>query len=87
MWRRPCELVKQLKQSGVNFVMHVVGFDVHGGAKKQLSCIADASGGKLSADSVSELQSAFQAVEKSVVEKKQIVVPTPVPTVAPITQK
>ncbi len=41
----PCELVRKLKESGIKFVMHVVGFDVTREEKKQLECIAKAGGG------------------------------------------
>ncbi len=41
----PCELVKKLKESGIKFVMHVVGFDVTPEEKQQLECIAKAGGG------------------------------------------
>lgn len=42
----PCAVAKALKDSGVNFTAHVVGFDVTDPvAKAQLQCIADVSGG------------------------------------------
>ena len=41
----PCDVVKKLKGSGINFVMHVVGFNVKADAAKQLACIAEAAGG------------------------------------------
>ncbi|MDY7038224.1 MAG: VWA domain-containing protein, partial [Thermodesulfobacteriota bacterium] len=41
----PCALVRTLKQSGVRFVMHVIGFDVTDEERKQLECIAKAGGG------------------------------------------
>jgi hypothetical protein len=41
----PCALVKQLKESGVRFVMHVIGFDVTEEERNQLECIAGAGGG------------------------------------------
>ncbi|MDZ7698851.1 MAG: VWA domain-containing protein [Deltaproteobacteria bacterium] len=40
----PCGAMKTLKESGINFVMHVVGFDVEEKAAKQLACIAQAGG-------------------------------------------
>ena len=42
----PCELVRKLKKIGVNFVMHVIGFDVSKKEKTQLECIAQAGGGR-----------------------------------------
>jgi len=41
----PCALVKELRESGVRFVMHVIGFDVTAEERKQLECIAGAGGG------------------------------------------
>ncbi len=41
----PCTLVKELRQSGVKFVMHVIGFDVTDEERSQLECIAEAGGG------------------------------------------
>lgn len=42
----PCELVKRLKKIGITFVIHVIGFGVSGEEEAQLSCIAEAGGGK-----------------------------------------
>jgi hypothetical protein len=42
----PCALVKELKKSGIKFVMHVVGFNVTAEEKAQLECIAAAGGGQ-----------------------------------------
>lgn len=42
----PCALVKELKKSGIKFVMHVVGFNVTPEEKAQLECIAAAGGGQ-----------------------------------------
>lgn len=41
----PCEVVRQLKAAGVNFVLHVVGFDVDPNAAAQLECLANQGGG------------------------------------------
>jgi len=41
----PCALVKELKQTGVKFVMHVIGFDVTEEEREQLECMAKAGGG------------------------------------------
>ncbi len=62
----PCELVKKLKESGIRFVMHVIGFDVTAREKEQLDCIAKAGGGKyFTARNASEFSNAM----KKVVEK------------------
>ncbi|MEA2038682.1 MAG: VWA domain-containing protein [Thermodesulfobacteriota bacterium] len=83
----PCALTKSLKESGINFVMHVVGLGVKGGAEKQLGCIADAGGGKyFSTSNATDLMDALNQIKESVVEKKEIKTePTPEP--APIEQK
>ena len=41
----PCGLVKELKASGIKFVMHVIGFDVTEEEREQLECMARAGGG------------------------------------------
>ncbi|MGO9533260.1 MAG: vWA domain-containing protein [Syntrophobacteraceae bacterium] len=41
----PCARVRELRASGIKFVMHVIGFDVNERQKAQLSCIAQAGGG------------------------------------------
>ncbi len=41
----PCQLVRKLKESGIKFIIHVIGFDVTAEEKKQLECIAKAGGG------------------------------------------
>lgn len=41
----PCQVAKQLKQQGVDLVVHTIGFKVGQAARKQLSCIASATGG------------------------------------------
>lgn len=62
----PCALVKELKQSGVKFTMHVVGFDVTPEETKQLECIAKAGGGEyFAAKNAGE----FKKAAEEVVEK------------------
>ncbi|HYA43721.1 MAG TPA: VWA domain-containing protein, partial [Syntrophobacteraceae bacterium] len=41
----PCAVVRELKASGIRFVMHVIGFDVNEKQKQQLACIAKAGEG------------------------------------------
>lgn len=62
----PCALVKELKQAGVKFVMHVIGFDVTEEEKTQLECMAKAGGGSyFTAKTASDLKSAAKkAVEQ-----------------------
>ena len=42
----PCGLVKELKDAGIKFVMHVIGFDVTEEEREQLECMAGAGGGQ-----------------------------------------
>jgi von Willebrand factor type A domain len=59
----PCGLVKKLKESGVNFKMHVVGFDVSAEEKAQLDCMAQSGGGLyFTANTAGEFKKAFQEI-------------------------
>ena len=61
----PCGLVKELKASGVKFVMHVIGFDVTEEERNQLECMATAGGGQYyTAGNAGE----FMAAAREVVE-------------------
>lgn len=69
----PCELVTQLRNSGLNIIVHTVGFDVNSAAAKQLSCVAQAGGGHYFAANDSQgLQEALSAVQAAVVEEKPL---------------
>ena len=84
----PCAVVKKLKESGVNFIMHVVGFNVKADAAKQLACIAEAGGGNyFSTTNAADLLAAMNQIKESVVEKKKIEPPAPTPEPKVITQK
>jgi hypothetical protein len=66
----PCEYVRTLKDMGIDFTMHVVGFDVNEEERKQLACIADAGGGRyFSAQNAMQLKEAFEEVKAEVVKK------------------
>ncbi|MQA11927.1 MAG: VWA domain-containing protein [Pseudonocardiaceae bacterium] len=41
----PCEVAKQLADAGIDLVVHAVGFSVDEKARKQLTCIAQSTGG------------------------------------------
>ena len=59
----PCALVKELKKSGLKFIMHVIGFDVTKEVKAQLECMAKAGGGKyFTAKTASDFQRAANEV-------------------------
>jgi Mg-chelatase subunit ChlD len=41
----PCELAAELAMSGVDFTVHVIGFDISVGDQERLRCLADKTGG------------------------------------------
>lgn len=66
----PCGAVKALKDSGVKFVLDVIGFDVSPEEKNQLMCIAKAGGGKYyAASDADSLLLALKSVKKEVEQK------------------
>lgn len=66
----PCGAVQAMKQAGIRFILHVVGFDVSEEQEKQLSCLAKAGGGEyFTASDSAALLSALQQVEKTIVQK------------------
>ena len=83
-WKDPSSITKALKATGVNFVMHVVGFAVKSETAKQLSCIAEAGGGQyFSTSNATDLLTALNQIKQSVVEKKEIKPPPPKPAPEP----
>ncbi len=61
----PCGFVKGLKDSGMKFVLHVVGFGVTQNEEKQLRCLAQAGGGSyFPAGDAKGLLSALESVRK-----------------------
>jgi len=71
----PCATAKELKSKGIDFVAHVIGFNVDKDTDKQLACIANATGGEyFSAKNASALNKAI----KSVVKKVEVAKPKPV---------
>jgi len=74
----PCRMVKELKAKGIDFVTHVIGFNVDKNTDKQLECIASATGGEyFSAKNATSLNKAI----KSIAKKVEKIEPTPTPTV------
>lgn len=56
----PCRLTREAKAAGLNFVTHVIGFDVGKVSVAQLECVAQAGGGLyLGAQSADELAAAL----------------------------
>ncbi len=66
----PCEAVKKLKNTGVHFVLYVVGFDVNKKQQQQLVCLAEAGEGEyFRADDPDALLAAFESVHATVAKK------------------
>ena len=64
----PCALVKELKEAGIRFTLHVVGFDVTEEERIQLECMAKAGGG---AYYTAKTAHEFRAAAQEVVRKTQ----------------
>lgn len=76
----PCALAKLLEEKGLDFTVHVVGFDVTAQERKGLVCIAEETGGEfLAADNADELTDALTQVAMA------DVVPVKEPTAKPQT--
>jgi len=57
----PCAAAADLEATGVDFTVHVVGFDLEAEEKAQLQCLAETTGGRfLSAANASELHDAME---------------------------
>ncbi len=66
----PCGVVKRLKESGIKFVLHVVGFAVNAQQRAQLECLAKVGGGNyFSAENAATLLSAMETVKEEVIQK------------------
>lgn len=65
----PCALASELEELGVDFTVHVVGFDLGNEDVATLSCLAENTGGKfLQASNADELTDAFSEVVEAVQE-------------------
>jgi len=63
----PCSVAKELEKKGIDFVTHVIGFNVDKSTDKQLECIAKATGGEyFSAKNASALNDAMKSIVKKV---------------------
>jgi hypothetical protein len=66
----PCEMIRSLKSTGTKFVLHVVGFGVNEKQTEQLTCFAQAGGGRYSAaGDAHTLLAALESIKDEVVEK------------------
>jgi Ca-activated chloride channel homolog len=63
----PCELAAELAKTGVDFTVHVIGFDITKEEQEQLRCLADKTGGLfLAAANAAQLRDAlFEAVKEA----------------------
>ena len=63
----PCRAAKELKEAGINFVAHVIGFHVDRATDRQLACIAHSTGGEyFSAQNAAALNRAMRKVARKV---------------------
>ncbi len=63
----PCATAKELEKQGIDFVTHVIGFNVDKKTDMQLECIADATGGEyFSAKDATALNEAMKVIVKKV---------------------
>ncbi|MBT8082394.1 MAG: VWA domain-containing protein [Gammaproteobacteria bacterium] len=76
--RDPCDAVRTARQSGLPFVLHVVGFDVAGEDTTQLECAAQEGGGLfLSVENAEQLSEALvSAYEKPQTPAGRLIVTT-----------
>ena len=75
----PCATAKALKSEGIDFITHVIGFDVDKQTGQQLKCIADSTGGEyFSAKNASSLNDAIGQIAKKVQKIKSKPEPKPV---------
>lgn len=66
----PCAAARELKEAGVPFVIHVIGFDVNDEQRAELECIADAGGGRyFTAASAEDLEFAARTATMATVEE------------------
>ncbi len=88
----PCGLVEELKASGINFTIHVIGLDVDRATREQLRCIAEAGGGTYhDVETKQDLVEALDDIQETVTEDEVIVpsgvdtpTPLPIPTETPV---
>ena len=75
----PCSISAQLEEQGIAFTAHVIGFDIAREDQRQLSCIAENTGGTfVPAQDADELRNAIVQVQQ-VIEAQ----PAPAPSVEP----
>ena len=84
----PCALARQLEAQGIDFTVHVVGFDLKGEDTSSLQCLAAETGGRyLAADNADELGDAIGTVVAAAPEPEPEPQPAPEPVKEPTTLK
>jgi len=84
----PCKVTRELREAGIKFVMHTIGFNVGQQASDQLACVAMEGGGHyFSVTNAAELLETLSTVQKSVVTKTPAPIPEPPPEVKEIKQQ
>ena len=80
----PCALGKKLKEKGIDFKAHIVGFGLEKGEGAGLKCLAEETGGLfLEARSAESLTTALNAAVQRVSETKTTAAPAPASTPVP----
>src|SRR5690606_25450771 len=83
----PCALAEQLARQGVNFTVHVVGFDLDDASNAQLACIAGNTGGIfVPAQNAAELQDALAQVQDVLALQPMTLEPAPEPEPEPVVE-
>ena len=78
----PCGAAKELEKEGIDFITHVIGFNVDKNTDEQLACIAHATGGEyFSAKNANALNKAMKTIVKKVEKKPVVKTATLVPVV------
>ena len=74
----PCAVAAELKEKGISFTAHVVGFDLDEQGNQALSCIAKNTGGIfVPASNASELKDALRQVQATVTSQEVSLEPEP----------
>tara|TARA_R110002110_G_scaffold413729_1_gene641604 strand:- start:94724 stop:96736 length:2013 start_codon:yes stop_codon:yes gene_type:complete len=77
----PCKLARTLEENGLDFTVHVIGFDVTVQEREGLQCIAQETGGLfLAADNATELTDALYEVTLTDADTQDAQPSTPVPS-------
>ena len=79
----PCRLVESLKARGINFTVHVIGLDVDGATRDQLTCVARSGGGTYQDARTQQDLGIALGIIRSAVVKSEVVVPPGVDTPTP----